>query len=197
MNLVELAEVPDSALPLARLKEHLRLGTGFPDDDVQDVLLGGFLRAAIDAIEGRTGKALLRRPFALTLAAWRHPDRQPLPAAPVATLTRIALLDGAGTETPLPLAAFRLKPDAFHPAVIPMGGFLPPIPRGGAARIEFEAGFGPTWADVPKDLAQAVLMLAAHYHDHRADTGLDGGCMPFGVSALIERHRPIRLGGAA
>jgi uncharacterized phiE125 gp8 family phage protein len=46
-------------------------------------------------------------------------------------------------------------------------------------------------------MSQAVLMLAAHYHEYRYDTALDGGCMPFGVTALIERYRPLRLGGAA
>ena len=71
MNLVELTEVPDEALPVALLREHLRLGTGFPDDSLQDALLAGFLRAALAAIEGRTGKALLERSFALTLSAWR------------------------------------------------------------------------------------------------------------------------------
>ena len=52
------------------------------------------------------------------------------------------------------------------------------------------------WEDVPADLAQAALMLAAHYHEYRDATALDGGCMPFGVSALIERYRPLRLSGA-
>ena len=57
------------------------------------------------------------------------------------------------------------------------------------------AGYGPDWDDVPADLAQAVLMLAAHYYDYRQDMGLGAGCMPFGVTALIERHRPLRLSG--
>lgn len=197
MNLVELTEVPDAALPVAPLKEHLRLGTGFPDDDVQDPLLSGFLRAAIAAVEGRTGKALLRRGFALTLLAWRRPDRQPLPLAPVAALTGASLLDAGGAETPIPPGLLRLEPDATHPAVAAQGALLPPIPTGGAARLTFEAGFGPDWGDVPADLAQAVTMLAAHYHEYRHDTALDGACMPFGVAALIERYRPIRLGGLA
>ncbi|MBP1805512.1 head-tail connector protein [Rubellimicrobium aerolatum] len=191
MNLVELTEAPDSALPVARLKEHLRLGTGFSDDDLQEPLLAAFLRAAIAAIEGRTGKALLRRRFELTLSAWTRPGRQPLPLAPVASLVSVALVPASGPEIALPPDALRLDADAQRPALV---GPLPSIPHGGTARVIFEAGYGPAWSDLPADLAQAVLMLAAHYHEYRHDTALGPGCTPFGVSALIDRYRPIRLG---
>lgn len=196
MNLVERTEVPDAALPVARLEEHLRLGTGFADDDVQDGRLAAFLRAAIAAVEGRTGKALLQRRFALTLGSWRQPDRQPLPMAPVTTLHSVAVIGADGTEVPLPLSFLRLLPDAQRPVLTALGS-LPFVPPGGVARITFDAGFGPQWSDVPADLAQAVMMLAAHYHEYRHETALGSGCMPFGVTALIERYRPIRLGAFA
>jgi uncharacterized phiE125 gp8 family phage protein len=194
MQLTETTEVPVSALPVARLRDQLRLGRGFPDDAVQDDLLAGFLRAALAAIEGRTGKALLSRGFTLTLSAWRAPDRQPLPAGPVTGLTSVTLTDRTGAQTSVPLTGLHLDPDAMRPALC---GALPSIPAGGTARVGFTAGYGPSWDEVPADLAQAVLMLAAHYHEYRHDTALDGGCMPFGVAALIERHRPLRLGGSA
>jgi len=43
-----------------------------------------------------------------------------------------------------------------------------------------------------------VLLLAAHYYEYRDETALGEGCMPFGVSSLIERYRTVRLfaGGA-
>ena len=76
---------------------------------------------------------------------------------------------------------------------------LPPIAPGGTAEIVFRAGYGVAWSDSPADLAQAVLLLAAHYYEYRHETGLAGGCMPFGVSSLIERYRTVRLlgGGGA
>ncbi len=67
MNLSELSPVPQAELPVAQLKEHLRLGTGFADEAVQDGLLAGDLRAALAAIEGRTAKALIARDFLLEL----------------------------------------------------------------------------------------------------------------------------------
>ena len=71
---------------------------------------------------------------------------------------------------------------------------LPFIPPQGSVQVVFEAGLGESWGAVPADLQQAVLMLAAHYYEYRHETRLGDGCMPFGVSSLIERYRPLRIG---
>lgn len=70
MIVTETTPVAQSALPVARLKEHLRLASGFAEDQIQDALLAGFLRAALTAIETRTSKALIRRAFTITLNDW-------------------------------------------------------------------------------------------------------------------------------
>ncbi|PCH74343.1 MAG: hypothetical protein COC12_04000, partial [Rhodobacteraceae bacterium] len=46
---------------------------------------------------------------------------------------------------------------------------------------------------LPADLGQAVLLLAAHYYEYRDETSLGDGCMPFGVSSLVQRYRAVRL----
>ena len=69
--LIEETAVPQAALPVNEFKAHLRLGTGFSDGDVQDMVLESFLRAAIAAIEARTGKILVERSFSWTLTRWR------------------------------------------------------------------------------------------------------------------------------
>ena len=51
MMLIEETTVPDGVLPVAAFKAHLRLGSGFDTDDVQDALVRSFLRAALAAIE--------------------------------------------------------------------------------------------------------------------------------------------------
>ena len=65
MMLIEETAIADAALPVDQFKAHLRLGTGFAEDNVQDEVLKGFLRAAIAAIEARTGKVLIERGFLL------------------------------------------------------------------------------------------------------------------------------------
>lgn len=199
MMLVEETQVPDANLPVAELRAHLRLGSGFAEDQVQDGLLAAFLRAAMAAIEARTAKIMLEREFSWSVHVWRDSAGQALPVAPVNALVSLALLDRFGVAASVDAAAYRLEPDALRPRLMPMGGALPAIPTGGQARLRFLAGYGPEWADLPRDLGQAWLMLAAHYHEYRHDTGLGAGCMPFGVTSLIDRFRTLRLlgGGAA
>lgn len=194
MMLIEETTVPDGALPVDQFKAHLRQGTGFGEDDLQDGVLMGFLRAAMSAIEARTGKALIERRFSWALTAWRDLERQALPVAPIRALTGVTRTDPDGTETALALERFRLEKDSHRPCLLALGAVLPTIPRGGSVRIDFDAGLSVDWGGLPADLAQAVLMLAAHYYEYRNDTGLSDGCMPFGVTSLIQRYRPVRIG---
>lgn len=197
MMLVELTAPALEALPVAGLREHLRLGTGFEmaTDVSETAALAGFLRAAIATIEARTGKVLLARQFRLRLEEWRDPQGQTLPLAPVTAVDRVEITDTEGVVTQIAASSWRLVEDMQRPALIPVGAWLPVIPSGGSAAITFSAGFGSYWDSVPADLAQAVLMLAARYHEDRTFEGSQGA-MPFGVSALIERWRSVRvLGG--
>ncbi len=194
MMLVEEAQVPQEALPVEALKAHLRLGTGFAEDDVQDAVLGSFLRAAMAAIEARTGKALITRAFLVTLPDWRDPCGQVLPVAPAVVVSSLSLVDRFGVSSLADPGLYRLEKDSFAPMLRPAGTALPTIPTGGAAEIRFDAGYGPGFGDLPADLAQAVLLLAAHYYEYRDETALGEGCMPFGVTALIARYRPVRMG---
>lgn len=193
MMLVEETTVPLSALPVAQFKDHLRLGSGFSDDGVQDAVLESYLRAAMAAIEARTGKILIERDFGWTLSAWRDARRQPLPIAPVNAISGVVLVDLRGIETLVDPASLILQPDLQRPSLQPVGTFLPNIPTGGTVRIGIMAGFGPEWTDLPPDLAQAVMLLAANFYEYRHDVARNTPAIPATVLALIERHRTVRL----
>lgn len=197
MMLSELTAVPPATLPLADFKDHLKLGKGFADDAVQDALAESYLRASIAAIEGRVSKALLAREFLVELDAWRWPDAQALPLAPVSAVVSVTVRDRDGVAEVIDPARYRLVRDAQRPKIVAAGALLPGVPIGGSVEIVFTAGFGPAWADVPADLAQAVFLLAAQYHEFRHEPGA-GQTMPFGVMTLIERWRTVRvLGGGS
>lgn len=193
MNLIELTTPPPAAIPVRDFADHLRLGSGFADDGSQDPLLEGYLRAAIAAIEGRTGKVLLQRDFSWELTRWYAPDRQGLPVGPVGAVSAVTLITRDGAETAVDPAAYALRRDLYRPELA--ASALPAIPTGGLVRIDFMAGFGPAWSDVPADLAQAVFLLAAGSYEARSQAHGAGGTMPFGVLALIERYRTVRLLG--
>ncbi len=197
MMLIEQTSVPGTALPVAEFKDHLLLGTGFTGASLQDPVLENYLRAAIAAIEARTGKVLIEKQYLWSISAWREPCRQALPLAPISAVTAVRLVDGLGVASAVSPAAYRLEQDMHRPVLWGASGSLPRIPVSGGAEIEFLAGYGPAWSDVPEDLGQAVMMLAAHYYENR-NASAGETVMPFGVSSLIQRYRNVRiLGGGA
>jgi uncharacterized phiE125 gp8 family phage protein len=194
MMLVELTTVPNVALPVTDFREHLRLGSGFADDGLQNPVLESFLKAAMAAIEGRIGKALLVRQFLWTVTAWRDASAQALPLAPVSDILTVKILDRSGAITVISSGQYRLLKDTHRPRLAATSLVLPDIPWGGSAEITFEAGYGPAWSDLPADLAQAVFLLAAHYYDNRNAATQNGGIgIPYGVGALIERYRALSV----
>ncbi len=192
--LIEETAIADAALPVDQFKAHLRLGSGFAEDDVQDEVLKSFLRAAIAAIEARTGKVLIERDFSWSLNGWRDTAGEVLPVAPIGSVDTVTMADASGTETVVDAAAYRLERDTQCPRLRPMGSCLPKVQTGGSVKIVFTAGMAADWGGLPADLGQAVLLLAAHYYEYRDETALGAGCMPFGVTSLIQRYRTVRFG---
>ncbi len=196
--LVEQTTAPAAALPVADFRDHLRLGTGFADEGGEDSLLETFLRASIAAVEAWTGKVLLERTFTFSLTAWRDGRAQVLPVAPVSEITAVRITDCLDWESLVDTSKYRLQQDTHRPVLMARGSRLPTIPPQGSISIDFTAGFGPAWADVPADLAQAVMLLAAYYFEYRHEMRVGGAVMPYGVSSLVDRWRNVRLvGGGA
>ena len=198
MMLVERTSIPAAALPVAALRSHLRLGTGFADDGLEDALLESFLRAAVAAEEAWTGKILISRDYTWRVTSWREDRVQALPVAPITALTAIRRVYADGEINVVDPGLYRLQRDAHRPLVLSTGPCLPPVPHAGEVEIDFSAGFGADWSNVPADLAHAVILLAAYYHEYRSELRSGVGMMPYGVSVLAEPWRRMRLlGGGA
>ena len=193
MLLIEQTKVPDGALPLGAFKDHLKVGSGFGAPDGQDAVLLTCLRGAMASVEARTGKSVIERRFRWRITAWRDLGRQVLPVAPVQAIEEVRVVSLSGQATVIDPGAWRLEPDTHRPALVARGLVLPTIPVGGAAEVVFDAGYGPAWSDVPADLAQAVMMLAAHLYETR---GADATpALPESIAALLAPHRLVRLFG--
>jgi len=195
MILVEQTTVPVGALPVSEFRDYLRLGTGFADDAVQDGVLETCLRAAMSAIEARTGKALLERRFRWSLTNWRYAARQVLPVAPVTAVVNVTLQDRFGAETTVAADRIALERDAHRPALVAASGSLPSIPIGGAAEIDFDAGYSSSWTGIPPALQKATYMLAAHYYEHRHAMAFEADGIPSLVGDLLLPFLNIRIFG--
>ena len=183
MLMTELTGPAQVPVAIRDFADHLRLGTGFDDDGSQDAMLEMYLRAAASAVEARIGKALITRTLRLILTGWRG-EEQVLPLAPVARVDEVRLRDAGGTFRTAPV--LRLRVDGHRPTLRGCAH----IPEGGRLEIDFTAGYGAAPEDVPADLRQAVMLLAASYYENRSG---GQGHWPFGVLALLDAHRPVRL----
>ena len=188
---LEPAEAP--AVSAAELAAHLRLPEGFGPDAAAEAGLEGYARAASAAVEGLTGLALIRRRFRWTVGRWRCRMRVRAPIGPKVAVEalRTVAADGAAVEGDAAVMAVIFDgPRAWLTGA--NGRDLPAVPRGGTVEIDLAAGFGAA-AEVPADLRQAVLLLAAHWHEQRHVSADPAGEAPFGVRAICARWREVRL----
>lgn len=195
MMLVERTKIPATALPIAELRDHLKLGVGFADSGSEDGLLESFLRAAVAAVEAWTGKVLITRDYTWSTVVWREDRIVAMPVAPMTVITEFRQIDALGGINVVDPGLYRLQRDAHRPTMMATGPVLPPVPTNGEVEVDFTAGFGEAWSDVPPDLAHAVVLLAAHYYEYRAELRDGVNTMPYRVSVLAEPWRRMRLFG--
>jgi uncharacterized phiE125 gp8 family phage protein len=193
--LTELEAAPSAPVSVEAFTEHLRLSTGLVAPSAPEVAaFEGILRAAGAAIEGLTGRALISRRFKWAVPRWRDATREVLPIAPVERIDALTLVAADGSWTSIDASAWRLIKSQFDPSLAPArGGWLPQIPTGGMAEIELVAGHADDPAGLPDDLRQAVLLLAAHYHEQRHVSAGALSDIPYGVGTLLARWRKVRV----
>lgn len=193
MLLTEITPAERNPVPLRELAAHLRLATGFTDDGSEDGLLELYLRNATAVIEGRTNKALIVRQYLMKVACWNRSGHLRMPVGPVASIDSFELVRPGSTITLSP-DEWMLEPGTSRQHLTGPGGMaLRTLPHGALAEIAFTAGFGDSWNGVPDDLRQAVMLIATHFYENRAgDLELDGG-LPFAVTPILERYRPVRI----
>lgn len=191
MILTETTPAAVTPVSLSEFSDHLRLAYGFPDDGAEDALLDLYLRNAVAAVESRTGRALIRRGFVLRLAGWDRDGQVVLPIGPVEVVDSLRFVRGA-EAIDVAATSWALEPGTGRQRVMGRSSdALPPIPEGYVAEFTFDAGFGPDAADVPGDLRQAVMLLAADYYERRHDG--EGPRVPPAVEGLLEPWRPVRI----
>lgn len=171
---------------LDQARAHLRLDAHDEDD-----LLNAFLVAARAALEGRTRRAFITQSWRLILDAWPKGAVFP-PIAPVSAVTAVTMNDAEG---PRILAATDYETVlGERPRLLPSIVWPAPTRRIGGIHIDMVAGYGAAGA-VPEPLRLAILLLTAHWFEHRepVSLGAHGDELPFTVSALIAPYLRMHL----
>ncbi|HYF53603.1 MAG TPA: hypothetical protein VEA41_05040 [Salinarimonas sp.] len=160
-------------------------------EPVEEALIASLVRAARLLVEAQARLVLIEQTWRLVLDRWPRDRIVRLPLWPVIAVDLVRVHDGAGFAT-LPPAHAALD-GASDPARLLVGPAAPDPGRPvGGIEITLRAGFGPSPADVPEPLIQAIRLLVGRWFEHRGDA-LHDTALPADVAALIAPHRRLRL----
>ena len=182
---------PPSSEPvsLAEAKAHLRL-----DGDAEDDLVETLVVAARRHVELETRRVLVEQGWRIYFDRWSADGCLSLPVAPLLSLDAVTLYDREGGPSSLDLSAFDVDTVSVPPRAALRTGLAVMAPGRPLNGIELDvtAGYGAA-ADVPAPLRQAILMLVAHWFEHREAVGDGLSLVPLGVAALLAPYRIHRL----
>ena len=175
------------AVPIASLKEHLRLsGT----DDL--LLVHGVLSAATGWVEQYIRRSLISQGWELTLDCWASPWIE-LPRAPILSVSEVRYLDVAGVPAVLAPTSYQLDDRSAPGRLAPAFGARWPnsLNQIASITIAYQAGYGASWNDVPEPIRHAIMMMAAHLYENREAVvvGTAATELPMAVHTILEPYR--------
>jgi len=187
MALILLTAPAEEPVTLAEARAHLRL-----DGTEENPLVEALIAAARAALEAETRRAFVTQSWRLTLDDWPEgPVKLPLAPAQAVTAVRVASLSGA--MLPIDPAFYETDLAGEPPRLAAKRGQAWPMPatRLAGIAVDFTAGYGAA-ADVPPPLKQALLLLVAHWFEHREPMGA-GTELPRMITALVAPYKRVRL----
>lgn len=189
MVMTRIAAPAVEPVTLVEAKAHLRV-----TDSAEDSLINGLIKAAREEVEAAAGLALIRQDWRLYLDSWPPSGIVRLRRHPVQSVIQVTVYDAQGAPQTLVPASVNLD-RATRPArfAMPDTAVAPGQAMNGI-EIDFRAGFGDTGVDVPDGLKRAILLLVAHWYEHRgaAGSGQEAG-WPDGFERIISRYRHMEL----
>ncbi|MGD9783891.1 MAG: head-tail connector protein [Hyphomicrobiaceae bacterium] len=178
-------------LTLDEVKQHLRI-----DGTNEDALLASLILTSRLHIETALGLALLQQSWRLSLDAWPRSGFILMPLSPVLAVSEIRVAADMGPATVVDAAAYQVDA-ASRPARIAFDASHVPQPKGlvNGIEIDFTAGFGMAAGDVPEPVRLALLLLVAHWYEHRdpIEIGMPSTAIPQAVGRLLAPYRVVRL----
>lgn len=180
----------EQVVTTAEMKGHLRVD--FADDDSQ---IAGFIAAAtarLDGYSGILGRCLVSQSWSFQLSEWpRSCLLLPFPDVSSAT---ISYSDTAGDDQEADSEMYELVEGARGTSLSLKSAFARPALFQDVETpitVTMIVGYGDA-EDIPHPIKIAVMMLAAHFYEHRG-AGEEAETMPFGVHALVAPYRRALL----
>jgi uncharacterized phiE125 gp8 family phage protein len=177
---------------LAEAKAHLRV-----DGTAEDTLIASIIVAARLHVEAIAGLALVSQSWSWYMDCWPPGRALEFSIRPIQGIAAVRLYDESGGVTTLEPTAYLLDSAGLRPRLVRLGTPAWPRPGRVASGIEiaFTAGYGNAAADVPAPIRQAILLLVAHWYEHRSplEEGAHLAPLPDMVCDLLAPYRTPRL----
>jgi uncharacterized phiE125 gp8 family phage protein len=170
---------PPTAEPvtLAETRTHLRVTHSYHDS-----LIAGYIFTARQWIEDVTGRAFLTKTLEMTMDAFPWDGVILLPRTPVASISSVKYVDGAGVLQTIDSADYQLDANTIPSRLVPAYEKSWPTPRGtvGCVQVRFVAG----GTDMPWPLRQAILLhVEGQYDPEQRDKNMQA------VDSLISPYK--------
>jgi uncharacterized phiE125 gp8 family phage protein len=191
MALVLTSAPAAEPVTLAEAKAHLRL-----DHAGEDALIATLITTARLHIEAALGLALITQSWSYRLDAWPSGGSIVLPLRPVQSMGAVRVTAADGTVATLAPEGYLLDGASVPPRLV---ATAPPWPRPGLVvqgiEMAFTAGYGNAASAVPPPIRQALLLLVAHWYEHREPVLIGGAAAPVPdtVATLLAPYRMVRL----
>ena len=181
-----LAGPAEEPVSLDEVRDFLKI-----DGGAEDGLLATLVAAARVHIESTTAHAMIAQTWRLALDAWPQAERLPLPVAPIFSIEAMTAYDPEGEPTEIDQSQVVADTRAGALLLPVPAPALPGLRQRHGIEIDYVAGYGSTPAEVPADLRQAVLGLAAYWYENRGMVLPSGGVavVPPGFDRLIAAYR--------
>jgi uncharacterized phiE125 gp8 family phage protein len=192
MTAILLAGPSVEPITLAEAKTHLRVDTAAEDTLIQSLIMASRLH-----IEAALDVALITQSWRIRRDAWPSSGIIDLPLRPVQSVSSIKVYSDEATSDTLDTTAITLDGHA-NPARI-IWNSRSPVPTSpliaNGVEINLVAGFGDAEADVPQPIRHALLLLVAHWYEHRdpVEIGAIASPIPLAVSGLLAPYRRRHL----
>jgi uncharacterized phiE125 gp8 family phage protein len=192
MPLVLTAGPAVEPITLTEAKTHVRV-----DGTAEDTLVASLIVTSRLHVEAGIGLALVTQSWSYFLDRWPPGPVLELPLRPVQTIDAVRLYDESAVATTVPPETYLLDGESAPARLVRQGALAWPRPGRVANGIEvaFTAGFGAAAAAVPGPIRQAILLLVAHWYEHRSplEIGAAAEPVPGMVAELLGPYRSPRL----
>ncbi len=176
---------------LDEAKAHLRL-----DSMDDDALITSLIATARLYVERMLSRALITQSWSLFLDAWPEGYWLTLPLAPVQAVSAVTTYAADDAPSVFDTGDYWLDAVSDPPRLVLRGTQPWPAPgrRANGIEVAFTAGHGDAATDVPAPLRQAILLLVAHWYEHREPVVESAGLeLPGTAAALLMPYRSLHL----